>query len=365
MGAAVLTTNIFLNPYQQPENKLTYSFLALLEHIEKESALELLAHCGVPTTRVDQLEVALLYGGGEGNPDGSVSLLHAHRNTTVFIESKTWRRHLDTDQIGRILRAHVGRSDYLLILTSERDDSVRIREMRQSNLVGSTWHAVLDFCLTAQLTNVKDQFLIRQFADFLEKSDEAWRARMIPADLISDHSHFLKLKDRNEHFRKECWRLMYAIKEEVVADFPDEISSYDIKDHWGRLGIECTLRRRPFGQWVFFGVYHDPFDHKIDLLKPREPEFAIFWDIDPPKVRPRLQAVAGIDEAVTKLRRKGFEFNFPANTGNGWRVCYWRQAMRDLLNKDPLVLVQLFKRQLKVLFDSEFHKLTSERRRRA
>jgi hypothetical protein len=30
------TTNIFMNPYEQPENKLTYNFLCLIEHMENQ-----------------------------------------------------------------------------------------------------------------------------------------------------------------------------------------------------------------------------------------------------------------------------------------------------------------------------------------
>jgi hypothetical protein len=39
------TTNVFLNSYQQPENKLTYSFLCLLEHLNV-SATALLEKIG-------------------------------------------------------------------------------------------------------------------------------------------------------------------------------------------------------------------------------------------------------------------------------------------------------------------------------
>jgi hypothetical protein len=45
---AQATTNIFRNAYQQPENKLTYNFLTLLEHLELESSLKLSRLQGFP-----------------------------------------------------------------------------------------------------------------------------------------------------------------------------------------------------------------------------------------------------------------------------------------------------------------------------
>ena len=39
-------TNVFRNTYEQPENKLTYCFLSLFEHIEIELALSLLKDAG-------------------------------------------------------------------------------------------------------------------------------------------------------------------------------------------------------------------------------------------------------------------------------------------------------------------------------
>src|SRR5260370_655611 len=102
MSKAQATTNVFLNAYQQPENKLTYNFLALLEHVQIESALGLLAQTGLPgTVPADELGVSLLYGGLKGNPDGRIDLKHGNAAVKLFFENKTWRRELDLDQIQR------------------------------------------------------------------------------------------------------------------------------------------------------------------------------------------------------------------------------------------------------------------------
>ena len=102
VSRAQATTNIFLNAYQNPENKLTYNFLALLEHIQSASAVGLLAQTGLRrTVPVDELEVSLLQGGLKGNPDGRIDLKHDGVAVKVFFENKTWRRQLDLDQIRR------------------------------------------------------------------------------------------------------------------------------------------------------------------------------------------------------------------------------------------------------------------------
>jgi hypothetical protein len=69
-------TNIFLNPYEQPENKLTYCFLSLLEHLEVNISLQIVQHtgAGIEVKSADELKIKLLYGGGDGNPDGSIAI---------------------------------------------------------------------------------------------------------------------------------------------------------------------------------------------------------------------------------------------------------------------------------------------------
>ena len=60
--------NIFMNSYQQPENKLTYSFLALIEYLNDQEFIEWLV--GVKVSKSPIIDVSTVFGGGAGNPDG-------------------------------------------------------------------------------------------------------------------------------------------------------------------------------------------------------------------------------------------------------------------------------------------------------
>jgi hypothetical protein len=133
---------------------------------------------------------------------------------------------------------------------------------------------------------------------------------MISLQLIEAHSTYLKVLENENRFGTECWRLMDAIKSDVASAFNSEMSSSEEADHWGRVGIECSLIKDPFGQWVFFGIYYDPKDHKITFKVANEPEFAIFFDLEPSQ-RSMLASQSGIDTAIHELQDMGFEFNFP------------------------------------------------------
>ncbi len=69
------TTNIFMNSYKQPENKLTYNFLCLLEHMDnsKEFFEYLLDNITV-FTNSSVIGIETVFGGHISNPDGMVLL---------------------------------------------------------------------------------------------------------------------------------------------------------------------------------------------------------------------------------------------------------------------------------------------------
>jgi hypothetical protein len=192
-GVSRVTTNIFMNAYQQPENKLTYCFLTLIEHLSNGVALQLLSGAGLHHEPVEDIAVSLLYGGGEGNPDGSVTLIHGDDRTMLFFENKTWRRGLDIEQIAKHLRSWIGANviTYLLVITSERRDRNVIARLNDPRILFMTWHDVLEFTSKAEPETDKDFFMLRQFAEYLEMSEEAWRASMISPDLLTAHSTYL------------------------------------------------------------------------------------------------------------------------------------------------------------------------------
>jgi hypothetical protein len=359
-----MQTNVFLNPYEQPENRLTYSFLCVVEHLSSRSVTELLERIGIAVPFVESHTVELLYGGHEANPDGSVEVnAKQHNRLRIFLENKTWRRALDVEQIKRHMSVHLQNpKDILLVITSNKDDAKTLKALGDNRIRFVTWTEVLNSLETLIASGTDsdpDQFLIRQFTEYLEKSEEVWRAKMIDQKLIATYSKHLNLKNDAEKFVNQGWRLIEGIKDEVHAKFRQSIVSAKMAGHWGRLGAECELTSAPLGQWLFFGIYLDTKDHGIEFKEPFTPEFAVFLDIDP-KSRERLATLKGILESATPLERKGFEFNFPLKKGwNPWRLCLRRDPLTEHLNAEPSEICRLFQEWINFLISSEFFRRLS------
>lgn len=358
-------TNIFSSAYEQPENKLTYCFLTLLEHLDFTLASKVLAVSGISPETFEQLHVELLYGGEESNPDGSITLQGPKANLTIYFENKTWRRHLDIDQIKRHIQVHMKnlRDCRLLVITAEKEDNSRLAKLKDKRICFMTWHQVAETAnklASKAEEESKDKFLLSEFCEYLETSGEAWRAKMPDSKLIQANAQYLKVLTDRDRFLKECKNLMAAMLDDIKNTFATEISSADTADHWGRVGNECELKHAPFEQGLFYGVYYDTANHKIAFKTPYQAEFAVFFDFDKEK-RENLALLPKIDRAISALKRQGFEFNFPENKcGNPWRVCYWREPMRKYAGKTPDDLRKMFETRLKSLFDSDFYKCAAK-----
>jgi hypothetical protein len=179
---------------------------------------------------------------------------------------------------------------------------------------------------------------------------------MVVCDLIKAHSRYLAALHEEGNFVKECLHLMDSLKDNVGGSFGSEIKSRSLANNWGRLGVECKLYRQPLGQWLSFGVYVDPSNFGIEFKLPFEPEFAVFLDISP-EHRAHLARARRIAETISELKNQGFEFNFPANLcRNSWRLCYWRDSMRNFATADQAGLKEMFEERLEVLFASSFYR---------
>jgi hypothetical protein len=356
-----LKTNIFRNCYEQPENKLTYGFLSLLEHLDIRVSERLLFASGVPAGPYERLHVELLYGGGETNPDGCIVLESRSDEIRIFFENKTWRRRLDMEQIRRHISVHLANSAQrrLLVVTAEANDRRDLDALKDSRIHFMTWHDIAESAeiLSRTVRGPKDQFLLGEFQEYLETSGEAWRAKMLDSKLLKAHAQFLENFPDEDRFLKECWRLTDALRDDIRRSFDNEIKSVSTEKHWGRVGNECSLRQAPLGQWVFWGVYYDPQDHKIKFKAPFQAEFAVFFDIGK-EHRDRLRKASSISNAISELKGKGFEFNFPDNEcGNAWRMCYWRESMNQYERAGLEKLRTMFEMQLRTLFASDFYKI--------
>jgi len=112
-------TNIFTGRYEQRENQLTYCFLSLLEHLDPAKSVALLGWSGRNFDCPRTLLVDTIYGGSEGNPDGSISLDYKSSRIVIFLEIKSSVRPVDADQIRRHLDSCIGKStDKLLLIVA-------------------------------------------------------------------------------------------------------------------------------------------------------------------------------------------------------------------------------------------------------
>jgi hypothetical protein len=274
------TTNIFLNSYQQPENKLTYSFLCLLEHLSASAAADLLEKLGISTSPVAPIQVDLLYGGGPSNPDGSILIREDERSLSILFENKTYRRGLGLGQIQSHLK-QLTPNDLLLVVTSDRGDKDAISSVLEKRLRFSTWPDVANAVneLSRDATAPDDSLILSQFEEYLEKSGEAWRARMLDRKLIDSFSETLRRQKDAVDFGAQVIKLINALKGDLCASFGNEMSAGPVLQRYGRITSDCELTTSPFGQAVGFGVYYQPDSRSISLKTEFQPEFAVFFTI--------------------------------------------------------------------------------------
>ncbi|MEW6587287.1 MAG: hypothetical protein AB1442_16970, partial [Nitrospirota bacterium] len=202
------TTNVFMNAYEQPGNKLTFSFLCLIEHLSIESVRKILSTLGIHIDQVDPISVDLVYGGGEANPDGSIQI---NPESIVYLENKTWRRKLEITQIERHIKEHLySTKNVLLVITADKSDKHKLVILNDPRVHFITWHDLVDNLekLAKETIDPKDSFLLRQFVEYAEKSGEVWRAKMIDEKLIDSVSQHLRLKKDINQFENDVWRLM-------------------------------------------------------------------------------------------------------------------------------------------------------------
>jgi hypothetical protein len=319
-----------------------------------------LSKIGISLNNIYSISIELVYGGGKANPDGSIRITEIDHELIIYFENKTWRRKVDIPQIKRHIDEYIKNTDnFLLVITAERNDKDKLAELNDKHVLFITWHELVDYLhqIADKSTNLKDSFILNQFVEYTEKSGEAWRTKMINEKLMNSFSKVLELSNDIDQFYIDGGRLMTSLNLEIISSFSYQIRSSKIANHWGRLGSECELFNNSLGQWLFFGIYHNTKDHLINFKLPSQPEFAIFFDINPQN-RQTLIDCKGMMDSITELKKQEFEFNFPENkTGNPWRVCYWREPMIKYVNSDVSDLRILLEKQLNILFNSNFYKI--------
>ena len=336
-----MKTNIFLGQYQQAENKLTYNFVSLVEHLERESQVflfrKLFPNLSLSAEKFE-LECDLVYGGQTSNPDGA---FHFSTETsaycTVYLENKTFRRELNEQQIQNHLANFCqGDHDFLLVITTNPGDRTPLQKIcLEDKLFFYTWPEMITILkeVATSIDNEKDIFLIDEFIEYGHQGGEFMELGVITSEDMANYSEHLKLQGSvNVFFNK--WRYVLEssrqLLDSIVGEFWDADGSSGFLDHYGRCGYDYWFRHSPYGQWLSIGLYYNTYDHKIPFKSEHTPELAIFYDINP-KWRQTLRRNSELLESLKFFEDNGFENNLTKSiTVNKWRFVFYRKPVTDL-----------------------------------
>ena len=329
-----MKTNIFLNAYQQAENKLTYNFLAILELLNDRRLCGFLT--GLTLGEKPVTEIRTVYGGGESNPDGSFDLRKQNGDiVTVFFENKTKRRGLTAQQ----LELHLNwckEDDLLLVVTPRKSDIDTIRNLQNDKVKFFTWSEV-----ASQLKSLENE-IADQFIEYGRLSGEFEELGEIHKSDIDTYCEYIKTNFDNN-------------LNNILNDFNNKIDlrKYGFKTakryntQGGRRGTEfinddyfnMDETKYTYGQFWTMGFYHDTKDHGIPFKK-NVPEIAFFFDINPEK-KSLIQQDKAFREIMDSLKKLGFESNLDNElTPNTWRFFCYRKPISEFQELSVLSLLQ-------------------------
>ena len=328
------TTNIFMNSYQQPENKLTYNFLCLLEHMDciKEFGEYLLDNkILLSDSSVEGIET--VFSGGTSNPDGKVCFKGQHgQEYNIFIENKTWRYGLSKKQIeGHLIEHCKSENAYLLVITPRNTDKRIMNEIKSDKVFFKTWSNIADKLKEINQSLPNPSFLISQFIEYGELSGEFKDMENITKEEIGFYINTIKFGTENK---------MNHLFQRITTDFDIEKYGFKniqstIKKHWGRFGIEFGFdRKTDYGQWFFFGILFHPADHQIKFKKEGTPELVFIFDCKPAQ-KDILQQNGEFKNAIENLCKEtlckeSFEQNLTKKVANSWRLLLWRKPLSEI-----------------------------------
>lgn len=321
-------TNVFLNSYKQPENKLTYNLLCLLEHMPQQRQFcEFLTDGWIKLASNPIEEIQTVFSGKASNPDGAFVLLDTNRQRwTLFFENKTWRRSLDTCQLQNHLALHCKKPNELLLVITPRASDRSTAKSVSKQVVFKTWDQITTKLIEINRELDESPFIISQFIDYGKRTGEFMSMEIEKSEL---EAYVLTVKS-NVHGK--IAGLLNTISANFdFGKFGIKNASSEIEDRWGRHGLVITFEsQKDYGQWMFFGIYYDESDHLIAFKQSGIPELAFFLDIEPQK-REILKSVKGIEADIAALQRQGFDDNlFSKLTSNNWRFLAKRKSLTDV-----------------------------------
>jgi hypothetical protein len=311
--------NLFLNPYQQPENKLTYNFLSLINIINERKFFEWLTEGFLDNEPLENIET--VFGGGKSNPDGCITLRNREKNSIkIYIESKTNRRGVAKEQLVLHLE-WLNSGDKLLVITPRLSDKNIIKEINNDDIIFKTWSEISEYLKN----NVKD-IVVEQFIEYGKLTGEFDEFGEITYTEIKIFVENLKL-----NFEKKIGSIFCNFSFEY--DFTSKgLTKIDpvYSDNWGRKGVELNFKNEitSYGQWWAISYYYNIKDHGIRFKKD-VPEIIFFFDVDPKKVGVLKNDEKFVD-IIKKLENAGFESNLNEQlTDNTWRLLIYRKSIID------------------------------------
>jgi hypothetical protein len=324
--------NVFLNPYQQPENKLTYNFLCLLSHYKPKEFIDyLLDEKLAENAEIQNFEA--VFGGGEANPDGMFEITSGVENISVFLEIKTFRRKLDLEQLKRHVACHCeGKDDTrLLVITSNKHDKDLIKSLGDPKIRFRSWEEIAGF-----ISKHSDDRIAKDFVLYGEEQGEFEE----PMDVTKHDIDIFTAYVQSKWARKITFFLnetIQLIKNE--DDFPIREAELVTQDAWGRNIIKIVFpnaQKNVYGQWLACGIYYDTKDHGIPFKEKGVPELAFFFDMHNGAAKNLPEEVKA---AFKKLTSKGFEENTDGKiTSNRWRVLFKRKPLSQIDSLDAKFL---------------------------
>lgn len=336
-----MRTNIFLNAYQQPENKLTYNFLSIIELLNSKLFIDFLTKKQSCENPVKYIET--VYGGGGSNPDGSINIkLLDNKLITVYYENKTNRRGLDPNQlIGHLNMC--GENDLLLVTSPRKSDITIIQGINDSRIIFKTWQEISLFLKS----NYRENPIILQFVEYGKKSGEFDELGEIYHEEIKLYSEYLKI-----NFDKKIQSIFANyIHDMDFSKFGFNNLKIQYSDGWGRKGTELFLKNAEDTTYKQFGAisfYYDTTDHQI-LFKNNLPELVFFFDINP-KYRSLIEDDLEFKLIVDNLILDGFESNLNMKLSpNNWRLLIYRKSISELKILNVQEIISFTEKVLSIL----------------
>lgn len=322
------TTNIFLNSYRQPENKLTYNFLCLLEHMPygKEFCTFLTKNrislsdapvCGIDT----------VYSGGETNPDGAVELFDVNgQRWKVYIENKTFRRGLDAQQLANHVNVYCGNPHSFLLVITPRPSERYLAESISPKIIFQSWQEIAAKLDEINRSAEQPHFIVTQFIEYGKQSGEFTTMEMTKHELDA----YVTVVASNPWVK--LWNLFeLGLGSFDFTQYGLAINQPMMNNRWGRQGGDLVCKHQnECVQWMFFGIYHNTNDHQLPFKHSNTPELAFIINLFPEK-RELVKQVVDVNSSLVRLTAAGFEENlFTKLTPNPWQFLFRRIPLDEL-----------------------------------